>query len=250
MRRTRPLRLPLIGILAFSLFGATSTLAKTPEPVRGVVKSAKEAVLSADLNARVLETPVMQGDSFSKDDTLLKFDCEIQQAEARAANAAYTASVSTHRNNLDLQQYGAVGEFEVNMSKAEMQRALAQAEAIKARTKDCELRAPFDGKVADLAINAYETPGPHQPLLKIVSSDSHEIHLIVPSSWLAWLRLDSSLEFVVDETGVTHEATVKRLGAEVDAVSKTVPVTANFKASPDAVLPGMSGTAYFKGNAQ
>lgn len=240
------IKLPRLGFLVAILLGTTTAIAETPEPVRGVVKSAQEAVLSADLNARVLETPVQQGDSFSKDDTLVKFDCEVQQAEARAAKASYAASVSTHQNNLDLQQYGAVGEFEVTTSKAEMQRALAQAEAIKARTKDCELRAPFDGKVADLAINAYETPGPHQPLMKIVSSDSHEIQLIVPSSWLAWLRQDSPLEFVVDETGETHKASVKRLGAEVDAVSRTVPVIADFTSLPAPVLPGMSGTAYFK----
>lgn len=232
----------MLGLFLLSLNSAN---AESLEPVRGVVKSVQEAVLSADLNARVIETPVMAGESFSKDDMLLKFDCEIQKAEARAAKAAYSATKSAHSNNIELQQYGAIGEFEVKVSKAEMQRALAQAEAISARTKDCEIFAPFDGKVSEMAINAYETPGPNQPLLKIVSSDAYEIQLIVPSVWLAWLSPGGSFEFIVDETGMRHEAEVRRLGAEVDAVSRTVSVIAGFTSFPAPVLPGMSGTAHF-----
>jgi len=221
------------------------TNAQTLEPVRGVVKSANEAVLSVDLNARVIATPLLVGQSFSKDDVLLKFDCEIQKAEARAAKAAYSASKSAHSNNKELQEYGAVGEFDVRVSKAEMQRAQAQAEAISARTRDCEIIAPFDGRVAELAINAFETPGPNQPLMKIVSTGEFEVQLIVPSSWLAWLRTGDSFEFVVDETGARHEASVRQLGAEVDAVSRTVPVVAGFTTLPAPVLAGMSGTASF-----
>lgn len=215
------------------------------EPVRGVVKSLHEAVLSVDINARVLETPVRTGDSFSKDDVLIRFDCEVQKAEAKAAKATYSASRSAHKSNVELNEYGAIGEFEVGVSKAEMLRAGAVAEAASARTKDCVINAPFAGRVADLSINTYETPGPNQPLIKIVSSEDFEIKLIVPSNWLAWLKTGTEFEFMVDETGERNKAAVWQVGAEVDAVSKTVPVIARFSVIPAAVLPGMSGTAYF-----
>lgn len=234
-----------LTLVTCAVIASGAALAQTLEPVRGVVKSAQEAVLSADLNARVIETPVLVGESFRKDDVLLKFDCEIQQAEARAAKAAYVASKSAHSNNMELKEYGAVGEFDVRVSKAEMQQAQAQAEAIAARTKDCVINAPFNGRVAELAINAFETPGPNQPLMKIVSDDEYEVQLIVPSIWLAWLERGASFDFVVDETGAQHQATVRQLGAEVDAVSRTVPVVAGFSTLPAPVLAGMSGTASF-----
>ena len=234
------------GVVSALLLTLNYANAESLQPVRGVIKAVQEAVLSVELSARVVETPVMAGESFAKDDMLMKFDCEIQLAEARAAKAAYSASKSAHNNNIELQQYGAVGEFDVKVSEAEMQRALAQSQSISARTKDCEIFAPFDGKVAELAINAFETPGPNQPLLKIVSSDDYELQLIVPSSWLAWIRPGSAFEFAVDETGARHEAVVNRLGAEVDAVSRTVAVIAGFTTYPAPVLPGMSGTAHFQ----
>ena len=233
----------LIWVVATS----SAALSAEPEPVRGVVKSLQEAVLSVDLNARVLETPIRTGGAFNKDDVLIKFDCSIQKAEANAAKATYRATQSTHKSNVELKEYGAIGEYEVGVSKAEMQRAHAVAEAATARTRDCIINAPFAGRVADLSINAYETPAPNQPLLKIVSSEDFEVKLIVPSSWLAWLNSGSTLEFVVDETGNRHQAAVWQVGAEVDAVSRTVPVIARFLEVPGTVLPGMSGTAYFSG---
>ena len=234
-------------MLASVLLAGNAAVASTLEPVRGVVKSDQEAVLSVDLNARVTETPVKEGESFSKDDVLVKFDCRIQKAEARAARAAYAASESAHKNNVELQQHGAVGELEVNVSKAEMNQALANSEAISARTRDCEILAPYDGRVAELVINAFETSAPNQPLLKIVSSGEFEVQLIVPSSWLSWMKIGSPFDFTVDETGELLSASVWQIGAEVDAVSRTVPVVARFTSLPNQVLPGMSGTAQFTG---
>lgn len=238
----------LVALLACSASGIS--MAQEHEPVRGVVKSQQEAVLSVDLNARVMETPIKAGESFNKDDVLLRFDCEVQNAEKNAAKAAYSASRSAYKSNVELKSYGAAGDFEVGVSKAEMEEAQAQAEAYSARTKDCVIHAPFDGRVAELAINEFETPGPNQPLLKIVSSGQFELRLIVPSKWLAWLSVGTEFEFAIDETGEKHLASISQLGAEVDAVSRTVPVIARFNNFPRAVLPGMSGSAFFSAAAE
>lgn len=242
----KPSVLTLSTLLWFSIAGiAGHVQAAELEPVRGVVKSYDQAVISVDLNARVLETPLRTGENFSEGDLLIRFDCERHHAEAKAAAAAYGAAESAYQTNVEMHKHGAAGEFDVNHSKSEMQSALAQSEATAARTKDCQVLAPFDGRVAELAINAFETAAPNQPLLKIVGNGNFELHLIVPSNWLAWLSVDSEFDFAIDETGKQHRALVSQIGAEVDAVSRTVAVIARFEESPESVLPGMSGTAYF-----
>ena len=85
--------------------------------------------------------------------------------------------------------------------------------------------------------------------MKIVGSNDLELRLIVPSNWLSWLKIGESFSFQVDETGQQHVAQVTQVGAEVDAVSRTVPITAKFEAHPSTVLPGMSGTAVFVDSA-
>jgi len=234
----------LAGILTV-LLGTGAVHGTELEPVRGVVKSFHEAVFSVDIAARVLETPVRTGQYFMEGDVLLRLDCERQTAEAKAAEAAYKTAKSVYKSNVELRQYGAAGDFDVGVSESEMQSALAHSKAIAARTKDCVINAPFDGRVAELAINAYETPAPNQPLMKVVGNGEFELHLIVPSNWLAWLEIGNQFNFSVDETGKKHTALVWQIGAEVDAVSRTVPVIARFEILPESVLPGMSGTAFF-----
>ena len=213
--------------------------------IRGVVKAENQAVISAGLKAVIVETPVRTGETFAKGDLLLRFDCSEQNAETIAARAAYGAAKATYENNVELQNFDAVGNFDVKLSKAEMEKAAAQFAAMKARQDKCEIRAPFDGKVAELAINAFETPGVDQPLLKVVGVSALELHLIVPSRWLVWMTPGTSFTFTIDETGETLPAEIVRIGAEVDAVSRTAPIIATFKGAAEGVLPGMSGSASF-----
>ena len=66
-------------------------------------------------------------------------------------------------------------------------------------------------------------------------------------STLLWIRPEIDFSFTVDETGQHYPATVLRIGAEVDAISKTVPIIAAITdTTHPALLPGMSGTAHYQ----
>ena len=213
--------------------------------VRGVVKARQEAVLSVSSKLTVAEIPFRTGETFNQGDLLLRFECDVQKAEADAAHAAYLAAKSRYESNLEMKAHDAIGQFDVDLSKAEMEEAQAQARAGAARIKHCEIAAPFGGKVAEVTVNAFETPSPDQPLMKIVGNTDLELQLIVPSHWLVWLTPGHTFTFEVDETGELQSARVLHIGAEVDAVSRTVPIIAIFEDASEKVLPGMSGTALF-----
>jgi len=233
----------LFGCLVSTL--NTTANADELDSVRGVIKASKEAVIGVEFSAKVIETPVQTGDSFVKDDILLVFDCEAMEAEQRAAQAAYQAARITHKNNLELQSYGAIGDIEVGVSEAKAMEAKAISEVASVRPKDCVISAPYNGKVAELSVNNFEIPSVNQPLMKIVGRDELELRLIIPSNWLSWMTAGHQFSFDVDETGSSHKAVVSQIGAEVDAVSRTVSIVARFVEKPETILPGMSGNAVF-----
>lgn len=234
-------------LLAGLVFILPSVNAESLSPVRGVVKAEKEAIISVEFAAKVIKTPDGVGASFSENDTLFVFDCDALSADQKAAKASHMAAKRKYQNNLELQEHGAVGAIDVGISEAEMHEAKARVSSIKARSKNCTIKAPFDGRVAELGINPFETSSANAPLMKIVGTEALELRLIVPSIWLSWLKAGNLFEFQVDETGTSFQAEVVRVGAEVDAVSRTIPISAKFVQVPPTVLPGMSGTAYFPG---
>lgn len=212
---------------------------------RGVVRPADQAKISVDLVAPLAKIGFREGQQFRKGDALLEFDCRRQQAELASAMAQQREMAVTLESAVFLEKRGAGSRQDSEISRARSEKATAEVEAMRARLAQCVIVAPYDGYVVDLNIQAHELPVAGKPLLAIVSTGDPEIELIVPSSWLSWLKVGADMKFLVDETRLTHPGRVARLGAAIDTVSQTIKVYGKFTSSRPEILPGMSGTASF-----
>lgn len=222
--------------------------AEIPPPetvVRGVINPVSESTIASKMTARITAMPYGEGQSFPAGALLARFDCSQIQAELRAAQAATSAYKKTYDTNVELDLYEAVGKNEVAVSKANLGKADAEANAVAAQLPDCTVHAPFAGKVVEQLARAREIAASGQPLLKIQSGREVEMELIVPSKWLTWLKSGEKFSFKIDETGNVIRGRVKRFGASVDPVSKTIRVTGIVTQRNGLVLAGMSGTATF-----
>lgn len=219
--------------------------AASMENIRGVIQSRSEAVISSRITARVTSMPYRPGESFGRGALLASFDCSQTRAQLNAANAATQAYRKTYDTNVELDAYKAVGTNEVEISKANFHKADAEAKAIASQLTDCAVYAPFSGRVVEQMAHAHEVAASGQPMMKIQDSNDLEVQILVPSNWLTRLKPGTPFQFKVDETGDVLEARVRRLGAAVDPVSKTLRVIAGVSRKGQTVLPGMSGTASF-----
>lgn len=215
-------------------------------PIRGVVRAVDQAAFSTDLGARVTAVHFREGERFKAGQPLIEFDCRKPRAEAESADAVRREMQLTMDSNKLLERHQAIGRHDVEISKARVAKATAEAEALKARLDQCVVIAPFDGRIAVLGVQQHEVPGPGKPFLSIVGAERLEIELIVPSSWLTWLKPGDSFTFAIDETARSYPMAIARLGATVDPVSQMIKVIAVMTSNAEEILPGMSGSAFFK----
>ena len=213
--------------------------------IRGLIKPHREAVLSSDVGAKIAHISVKDGDYFKKGEKLIQFDCDRKNAELRAAAAETKVRKMIFNNNQDLLHFNAVGSLELEVSKAQYDKALAELNVIKVRNQECVIKAPWNGRVAEVKAYAHEVIEPGREIMKILDDDSLEIEMIVPSNWLRWLQPGINYPITVDETGKKYEIEIARIGARVDPVSQTVRVFASFKDDTSDVLAGMSGSVVF-----
>ena len=223
------------------LEGVTSTASE----VRGVLRARSQAVLASELPGRVTEIPFAEGQSFSKGDVLVRFDCSAYQAQANASSAAVRATREELRNKQQLAALNSVGRFEVVLAEARQAQAQAESQVYQAQVQRCQVKAPFDGQVVVRRVQAHESVASGSPLLEIVDNRSLEIHLLVPSRWLGKLKPEQTFSFVPDETDTPINAVVKRLGARIDEGSQTLLLIGSVPANTPGLLAGMSGTAHF-----
>ena len=213
---------------------------------RALIEPRAEAILSSEIGGRILDLPVDAGERFAKGDVLVAFDCSFHQADLRAARAELTRARRTLDNKRQLARLNSVGQLEVALAEADVSKARAQVETRQLFVDRCRLTAPYDGRVVERPVNAYETVGTDKELMSVIAEGGLKIRLIVPSRWLAWLEAGQRFQIEIDETGGTHAAEVSTIGARIDPVSQTLPLQGEL-IDPDTprLLPGMSGTARF-----
>ncbi|MDO9330893.1 MAG: efflux RND transporter periplasmic adaptor subunit [Pseudomonas sp.] len=211
---------------------------------RGVLRARDQAVLASELSGRIVELPFSEGESFKKGDTLARFDCSAYQAQLNAAQAANRGAGEELSHNKQLAALNSVGRFEVARAQAKVSETQAQSQVYQVQVKRCSVLAPFDGQVVERKVKRYESVAAGAPLLDVVDNRTLEIHLLVPSRWMARLKPGQTFSFVPDETGQALDATVKRLGARIDEGSQTLLLVATLP-NANGLLAGMSGTARF-----
>jgi membrane fusion protein, multidrug efflux system len=208
--------------------------------------TARNAVtISSELAARIAALSLREGEAFRAGQPLVGFDCSLYQSHLRKAEASVEAAAALVQSNQRLAELNSIGKFEVEQAQAKLKEA--QAEAVTARTvvSRCSIAAPFNGRVAKRHVAAHQYVSPGTPLLDILETGQLEVQMIVPSRWLAWLKPGASFSVEVEELGRSFPAKVRRLGAQIDPVSQTVPVIGVIDGAHAELLPGMSGWALY-----
>ena len=233
-----------LSVVIFAAIVSTNVAtAQSSAPVRGMVRALHQSAIATDLPVKVKRLHVREAQAFRKGEVLLEFDCERLEAELASADATVREMQMVLDSNLYLDQKGAIGRFDVEISRARAEKAGADASSLRARVKQCKLIAPFDGRVVELAINEHEFPVAGRPIITLVNEADFEIDLIVPSYYLQHIRPGDEFVYKIDETGREYPAKILRVGAAVDPVSQTVKMIATFSGPVSDVLAGMSGAA-------
>ena len=184
-------------------------------PIRGVVRPSERATISTHISARIIKIAYKEGDAFRQGDLLIEFDCKRQSAELASSEASRREMFTNLKSALFLKRKNAGSKHDVDTARARLDRARADSAAIKTRLNECQIFAPYDGRISALNVHEHEMPGASDPLLSIVALQNPRIELVVPSNWLTWLKTGTQFRFLVDETGNSYSGVVERLGATV-----------------------------------
>jgi len=214
--------------------------------IRALLVPRVESTISSQLSARINKIAFENGDRFKKGDVLLAFDCSIYNALRSKANAELKVQRETLKANRDMQQHNAISELEVGISDAKVKIARAEKSLADVRAGYCNIKAPYNGRVVKVYVNPYESISEGDKLLDVLDDSRLKMRVNVPSAWVIKLKIGSSFEVRMDETGKSYPAKVTALGARVNPVSQTFEITAEIDGEFPELISGMSGEATFK----
>lgn len=220
---------------------ATTKPAIERQEIRAQLMPRRYTTIAAEIGAKINRLAVPEGGSFKAGQQLVSFDCTIQQAQLRRAQAELDGAEQTHKANEQLLRLNAVGQLEAELSRAAVGKAKADVSATAAMLFKCSISAPFPGRIAEQKVREQQFVQAGQPLIDILDDSVLEMEFLVPSRWLASLSAGRSFNVYIDETRKSYPARFIRIGARIDPVSQSIKVAAAIDGKFPELIAGMSG---------
>lgn len=249
--RSRGLASALGAAIVFWALGCAAQTSPAPLPpsnsgspeLRAQLTAREYTTLSSEMAGRIDHIATRVGEHFHKNDVLIVFDCAQPRAQLARAKAVLTQADRTYAINQRLVALKSMGQLELDVSAAEVQKARADVDGAEAVVSKCSIAAPFSGVTVDQKAREFQYTTPGQPLLDVLDDHALEVELIAPSRWLSWLKPGYIFQINVGETDKTYSAQITRLGGRVDPVSQSIKVIGEITDRAPELMAGMSGRA-------
>ena len=212
---------------------------------RAVIVSLDRTIISSEIAGEIVELSKFEGDSFKKGEPLIRIDCSIYKAQKRKIDVEKEIARLEVEKNKKLDTFGSIGTFDIQISQENFNKQKAESDIAAINISRCEIKAPFDGRIASKKVSKYQSIKPQDELLEIVSSDNLEAKVVVPSSWLIWLKRGMEFDLMIDETKTKIKAQVVQLDSVIDPTSQSLSIRAKLIKPFENIIPGMSATAIF-----
>lgn len=219
----------------------------------GQAAALRTALLAAEVNGPVVQVPVREGDFVEAGQLIARIDPSVYELDLREAEGALEQAEATYQElTLGDERISDEALRTERQRQARVRSGLAGQEARveKARydLRKTEFRAPYAGRVANLAVDVGSRVGPGDSIATIVDVSSIDVDVQVLESEIAAVSRgrDATVSFTAFP-GESFAGTVVSVNPVVDPVSHVGRVTVRL-ANPQArILPGMHASVRIAG---
>ncbi len=225
----------------------------------GTAQAGAESRLSFKVSGTVRTVKVKVGDKIKAKALIATLDpsdyqLQVQEAQAALAQArAQARNASTaYKRVKSLYANRTVSAQELDGARAQHESAKAAVRSIQKRlqlarqqVRYTELRAPAEGAIASVQVNANENVKAGQPVVLLTSGKKPEVSVAVPEALIAKVQKGAKVKVKFD---ALPEAIIDATVAEVGVAAQqgaTFPVTVTLDTLPEALRPGMAAEVSF-----
>jgi membrane fusion protein, multidrug efflux system len=214
-----------------------------------------KAELSSIIDSTIEKYNFKEGENFKKEDVLVELDSNLykqlflkSKADLLRTQEAYKYTDKVYKHNKTLYKKDAVGEQELEESKLNMIKALADYEQAKAnfqiasvRLNSCKIKAPFPGRIISKIENEYDYVREGQPIIEIADDSQLLAVMNIPSNMIENIHSGDKLTFTIDELKCSVTGKVYSVSGSINPGSRTFEIKAVIDNSNKKLRIGMSG---------
>jgi HlyD family secretion protein len=239
------LRIPILILILAAVAGGSyyASVRQSREIVLTGIVTTNEVIVSPQIQGRLQQLLVKEGDTVTKGELLGLIEPEVQRADVafyESSEGQYTAQIAEAQADLEnarltserdgpLYKEKAVSEQDYDQARAAYENAVArlesakkQAEAAGAQKDKAKVQldytkifAPLDGVVDTRAALQGEVVNPGQPVVTLIDQDDLWVRADVEETYIDRIRLGDTLEVKLP-SGAVRQGTVFYRGVDAD----------------------------------
>ncbi len=203
----------------------------------GEIAGHRDAMLAAANGGYVEKVLVEAGDEVSKGQTLIRVDASLYAAQLDQAEAQFAQA------DAELGRVEALGDLSSAsaLDGARTQARVAKAAAAQARARMSRslVRAPFDGTIADVMVEAGESAPPGGTVARLVILDPVTVVLSVADRDVVALRPDVQVRVGTSASALQYDGVISHIAPAANMKTRTFPVEVSVENPDHTLLPGM-----------
>ncbi len=210
----------------------------------GVVLNGDSANLEPKVEARILRVLVKPGDQVAQGSLIAQLDDGGRAQELRGAQAALRDASRRLARRIPLARAGATAAVtpeELDAARSQVAQERARVAALSAAVAETQLRAPFNGVVAEQLLNAGALSGPGRPVVRLASKGELRVRFAVPEEGTAAIALGVPLRIEGQSLPLHATGRVVGVNPQVDVSSRMVYALASVELRPDSQEPLTTG---------
>ncbi|WP_269522257.1 efflux RND transporter periplasmic adaptor subunit [Coraliomargarita parva] len=240
-------------VLQFKVMGAAEASTKPPsstistftaekqnwgESLRAVgsIQPVQGVALEAEASGIVKSIDFTNGQRVQAGDLLVQLDIDVEKAQLKAAEATAKLAALEYERAKRLRESGNVPQSQLDSAVADLDKANADVENIKAVIDRKTVTAPFDGRVGIRQINLGQFVPQGAPIVALQSYDKVYVNFTLPQQALSRLEVDYPVTLETDAfPGREFEGQITALSPEIDPVTRTIEVQGTLD-NPEGLL--------------
>lgn len=199
------------------------------EPIRGILM---ETEMPGVVDAIRFEN----GQYVKQGDLLVQLDINVEKAQLRAAEATLQLAKTEFERTKRLRETGSVPQSQLDQSIANLERAEAEIENLKALIDRKTIEAPFDGRVGIRQINLGQYVAAGAPIVSLQADDQVYVNFSLPQKVLSNIETGMPIELSSDAfSGQTFPGTLTAVSPQIDPATRSIALQGTVN-NPDGLL--------------
>lgn len=206
----------------------------------GTIEAVQGVMVSADIPGRVTSIGFEAGTSAKAGDALIHQDVSSEEAQLRAALANADLAKAMLERTRELISKKVASAVELDTAEARYKEAIATADNIRTTIAKKTIIAPFDGQLGIRRVNLGQDLASGTPIVSLQAIDALHVNFTLPQRNISDLEPGFSVRVYSDALpGEVFNGTIVAIDPQVDALTRSVKVQAEFDNASRKLLPGM-----------